>query len=88
VWASGNEITKQDVEEALAVSLPPKADAVLGRPLGKDLNLQTIISDVAQHYLRRAMKESQGNKTEAARLVGLSSYQTLSNWLEKYEVQS
>jgi transcriptional regulator with PAS, ATPase and Fis domain len=88
VWASANEITKQDVEEALAVNLPPKADAVLGRPLGNDLNLQTIISDVARHYLRRAMKESQGNKTEAARLVGLSSYQTLSNWLEKYEVQS
>ena len=88
VWASGNEITKQDVEEALAVSLPPRSDTVLGRPLGNDLNLQTIISDVARHYLRRAMKESEGNKTEAARLVGLSSYQTLSNWLEKYEVQS
>jgi transcriptional regulator with PAS, ATPase and Fis domain len=88
VWASGNQITKQDVEDALAVSLPPKADAVLGRPLGNDLNLQTIISDVARHYLRRAMTESHGNKTEAARLVGLSSYQTLSNWLEKYEVPS
>ena len=88
VWASGKEITKKDVEEALAVSLPPKADSVLGRPLGNDLNLQTIISDVARHYLRRAMKESHGNKTEAARLVGLSSYQTLSNWLDKYEVQS
>jgi transcriptional regulator with PAS, ATPase and Fis domain len=88
VWASGNQITKQDIEDALAVSLPPKADAVLGRPLGNDLNLQTIISDVARHYLRRAMTESHGNKTEAARLVGLSSYQTLSNWLEKYEVPS
>jgi transcriptional regulator with PAS, ATPase and Fis domain len=88
VWSSGKEITKQDAEEALAVSLPPKADSVLGRPLGSELNLQTIISDVARHYLGRAMKESHGNKTEAARLVGLSSYQTLSNWLEKYEVQS
>ena len=88
VWSSGKEITKDDVREALAVSLPPKVDTVLGRPLGSDLNLQTIISDVARHYLGRAMKESDGNKTEAARLVGLPSYQTLSNWLEKYEVQS
>ncbi len=32
------------------------------------------------------MTEAKGNKTKAASLVGLSSYQTLKNWLEKYEV--
>lgn len=86
VWASGKEINKQDVEEALAVSVPPKQDAVLGLPLGSELNLQEIISDVARHYLSRAIQESRGNKTEAARLLGLPSYQTLSNWLNKYGV--
>ena len=35
---------------------------------------------------RRAMAEAGGNKTEAARLVGLPSYQTLTNWLKKYKV--
>jgi len=30
------------------------------------------------------MEEAQGNKSKAAELVGLSSYQTLTNWLEKY----
>lgn len=87
VWAPGKEISKQDVEEALAIGLPPKQEAVLGLPLGNGLNIQTIISDVARHYLGRAIHESRGNKTEAARLVGLPSYQTLSNWLEKYGVQ-
>lgn len=32
------------------------------------------------------MADAHGNKTKAAELVGLPSYQTLSNWLEKYEV--
>jgi len=32
------------------------------------------------------MAEAQGNKTKAAALVGLANYQTLKNWLEKYEV--
>ena len=28
-----------------------------------------------------------GNKTEAARLLGLPSYQTLTNWLKKYGLE-
>jgi len=34
------------------------------------------------------MDEAHGSKTRAAELVGLPSYQTLSNWLAKYDVQS
>jgi DNA-binding protein Fis len=50
--------------------------------------LSDLLKNVARHYLERAMDEAQGNKTKAAELVGLPSYQTLSNWLSKYEVQS
>jgi hypothetical protein len=32
------------------------------------------------------MTESNGNKSEAARLVGFSNYQTLGNWLKKYGI--
>jgi len=32
------------------------------------------------------MDESDGNKTEAAKLVGLASYQTLTNWLGRLKV--
>ena len=35
----------------------------------------------------RRRKEARGNKTKAAELVGLPSYQTLTNWLKTYEVQ-
>ncbi|WP_269145850.1 helix-turn-helix domain-containing protein [Nitratidesulfovibrio oxamicus] len=43
------------------------------------------MADVARHYLDRAMEQSRGNKTEAAKLLGLGSYQTLTNWLLKYQ---
>jgi DNA-binding protein Fis len=33
------------------------------------------------------MDEAHGNKTKAADLVGLPSYQTLTSWLDKYEVE-
>ncbi len=37
-------------------------------------------------YLSRVLAETRGNKSEAASLVGLPSYQTLTNWLKKYGV--
>ena len=86
IWAPGGEISAQDVTEALAVSIPPKSDAVLGRQLGDGFLLPDLMGDVARHYLERAMSQAHGNKTEAARLLGLGSYQTLTNWLEKYGV--
>jgi DNA-binding NtrC family response regulator len=84
IWAVGDRISDQDVAEALAVTTAPKADAVLGRPLEGSISLPDIMAQVARHYLERGMAQAHGNKSEAARLLGLGSYQTLSNWLEKY----
>jgi DNA-binding NtrC family response regulator len=89
IWTSEETLQADDVREAL---LPVSAsrrgvDTVLNRPLGNDLRLNELLSEVATHYLKRALVEAQGNKSEAARLLGLSSYQTLSNWLEKYDVR-
>ena len=86
IWAAGVNITTQDVAESLAMTVTPNAETVLGRPLEQGISLPAVIANVARHYLERAMAQSHGNKSEAARLLGLGSYQTLSNWLEKYGV--
>jgi transcriptional regulator with PAS, ATPase and Fis domain len=86
IWASGDKITNQDVAESLAVTVAPKAETVLGRSLEQGISLPEIIADVARHYLERGMAQTHGNKSEAARLLGVGSYQTLSNWLQKYGV--
>jgi hypothetical protein len=56
---------------------------VLGRLLGGGFNLRDLLNEAARHYRQRTM----GNKTKATELVGLPSYQTLTNWLKNYEVQ-
>lgn len=86
IWASGDKITGDDVAASLAVTVPPKGETVLGRPLEHGISLPELMADVARHYLERAMAQAHGNKSEAARLLGLGSYQTLSNWLQKYGV--
>ena len=66
--------------------LPATGETVLNRQLGNGLDLRELLAEVAQHYLRRALAETNGNKSRAAELVGLPSYQTFSNWLGKYGV--
>jgi len=84
IWAVGDRISAQDVAESLALTVASKVETVLGRPLDQAISLPNIISDVARHYLERAVALTHGNKSEAARLLGLGSYQTLTNWLQKY----
>ncbi len=86
IWSDGAKISAEDVREALLPTAPANGQDVLGRALGGAFSLPDTIKDVARHYLKRAMDEAAGNKTRAAELVGLSSYQTLTNWLSKYEV--
>ncbi len=86
IWATGEKITAQDVAESLLVTAPAKTESILGRPLDQGISLPDLIGDVARHYLNRAIAQTHGNKSEAARLLGLGSYQTLSNWLQKYGV--
>jgi transcriptional regulator with PAS, ATPase and Fis domain len=86
IWSDGNAISSEDVREALLPVASRARLEVLGRPLGSGLNLSELLEEVARHYLERAMDEAQGNKTKAAELVGLPSYQTLTNWLSRYKV--
>jgi len=86
IWATGDCITAEDVAESLAMTIAPKGETVLGRPLEHGVYLPEILGKVAHHYLERAMAQTHGNKSEAARLLGLGSYQTLSNWLRKYGI--
>ncbi len=88
LWCGGKEIRGEDARDALLPPRPVEASGVLGKPLGEGLDLPEILNTVARHYLDRAMDEARGNKTRAAELVGLPSYQTLTNWLKKYGVET
>ncbi|MEZ4447329.1 MAG: sigma 54-interacting transcriptional regulator [Polyangiaceae bacterium] len=87
IWSTADVVDEADMAEALLPTQSAQAQAVLGRPLGADLDINELLADVARHYLARAMEAAGGNKTKAAGLLGLASYQTLSNWLQKYGVE-
>jgi transcriptional regulator with PAS, ATPase and Fis domain len=78
-------ITEADIRHAL-FKIEDKTDKqILDRPLSDSFSIETLISEVAAHYLNRALEESGGNKTKAAKLVGLANYQTFDNWMKRYQ---
>lgn len=88
VMSESDVIERHDIEAALA-ELPGSAPAStdpLEKPLGADFNLETHLNDIHRHYLRRAMVESNGVKTRAARLLGIENYQTLDAQLKRLNV--
>ena len=88
VWCDGETLEDADIADALLPRAAPTSDGVLDRALERGVDLPGLIAEVARHYLTRAMAAAHGNKTRAAAMLGLPSYQTLSNWLEKYGVGS
>lgn len=86
LWATGNKITAKDIQQAL-FTMPESEPGILGRDVSQGIDVEEIISEVAQHYIPRALQESQGNKTKAAELLGLGTYQTLNNWIKKYNIK-
>jgi DNA-binding NtrC family response regulator len=87
IWSPGPTIERRDMEEAIIGVRTSSRDTVLGRPLGQDLHIDQVLAQVAQHYMQRALRESGGNKSRAARLIGLANHTTFSNWMKKYGVK-
>ncbi len=86
IWTPGETVRAEDLRESLLDAAHPGRLGILGRALGEGLDLPELLAEVARHYLDRALEAAHGNKSEAARLVGLPSYQTLTNWMAKYGV--
>ena len=89
VWSVGEDLEEEDIREAL---LPVPAvgkgkEHILNQPLSSGINLPEIMKTVAVHYLERGLSEKHGNKTKTSKILGLPSYQTLTNWLRKYGLE-
>ena len=87
IWSDGDTITGDEVREAL-LEVAPGSQGVLDRPLHKGFDLQALLDEVSRHYLERAMQQTNHRKKLAAELLGFPHYQTLTNWLRRFGLES
>ncbi len=88
VWCGTKRVDEAAIADALATEslAEGEKETVLGRDLGAGFQLEEVLAEIARQNIERALVLSRGNKTQAAKLLGLPSYQTLTNWMTKYEV--
>jgi DNA-binding NtrC family response regulator len=85
LWSPEEEITKDEMIEAMfntesEHSNPPEHD------ISQGVDINEIISKITKQYIVKALDLCHGNKTKAAKMLGLKNYQTLNNWIEKYKI--
>jgi DNA-binding NtrC family response regulator len=88
IWSDEEEISEAAIWDSLLIrgARGESEQTILGKPIEDGIDLQALISEVVRHYISRAIEYSEGNKSQAAKLVGLPSYQTLTNWMKKYDL--
>jgi len=83
IWSDKATVSKDDIRDALS-PLPVKSQySQIDQPLGNEFNLLEVLNNIEANYLKKALQEAHENKTRAAELLGLSSYQTLTNRMKK-----
>ena len=87
IWSDDDSIGMEVMREAI-LEAPKTASAsdVMNLPIEDGVQLEPLMSRVAQHYLKKALEHTHGNKTRAAELLSLGSYQTLTNWMKRYDI--
>ena len=86
VWSDAEVISEQEVQDGLLTGPGgfQQRDAVLEHELGQGFELTGILEQVEKHYVAKAWLQSGQRKKEAARLLGMTHYQTFGKRLEKY----
>ena len=87
IWSDDDSIGMEVMREAI-LEAPKTASAsdIMNLPIEDGVQLEPLMSRVAQHYLKKALEHTHGNKTRAAELLSLGSYQTLTNWMKRYDI--
>jgi DNA-binding NtrC family response regulator len=88
LWSAGQTIEAADVSASILRQASRGAGNVLDKLLGSGFDVAELVRGVEEHYVRRALDEAHGNKTKAAELLGLSSYQTLTNWMQRLKIDT
>jgi transcriptional regulator with GAF, ATPase, and Fis domain len=86
--AASDELAPEDIAAAIAEVPGQVGPSLHDMPLGSGFSLDNYLGDIQRRFLSRAMDEAGGVKKKAAELLGFENYQTLSNRLKTFDLQS
>ncbi|MAD46341.1 MAG: AAA family ATPase [Oceanospirillaceae bacterium] len=86
LWSQQDLISADDMKQAL-FKRPAEEHSILNRDVSQGIDIKEVVAGVERHYILKALEHTRYNKTDAARLLGMNHYQTLSNRMDKYGIE-
>ena len=88
IWASSRTISAEDIRESLFPATRAGAHTFTEYDLDGETALPEFLDTISKRAIDEALSRTSGNKTQAASLLGMGSYQTLTNWMKRLGVES
>ena len=86
VFNAENEISDADLSSALS-EIPGRSDAsILDHTVEEGFELKEVLDEVSRHYIQIALQRTSGNATQAAKLLGSFTAQTLRNRMKDFGI--
>lgn len=85
-----NDAMPEAIEEMMDIAIKYRNRSnkctILNRRINDDLDLPSIINEVARHYIIRVLDEHNWKINDCYRVLGLNSAQTCKNWMRKLNI--
>jgi transcriptional regulator with PAS, ATPase and Fis domain len=85
LWSAKEQITDDDVMDAM-FSTEQRHSDLLEKDISQGIDINKLIQKFTKHYVVKSLDLCHGNKSKAAKMLGLKNYQTLNNWIVKYKI--
>ncbi len=85
LWSQGENISEQDLREALFTTVSSSAD-IMAFDLSQAIDLKGLQDNLEEHYVRLAWQKTSGQKKKAAALLGMKNYQSFDKRLKDYSI--
>lgn len=85
IWSEGDEITAEHIKQSLINREAGQRRMDIDVSSGVDIN--QVLDETKSYLINAALETTGGQKKKAAKLLGLANHQTLTNWMEKLNIQ-
>ncbi|MBU2115152.1 MAG: sigma 54-interacting transcriptional regulator [Gammaproteobacteria bacterium] len=82
LWADNTELTVTDIQNALVEAVKRDENSPVVPEFVAGFDVQQYIDSIKENIVRSALDKTVGNKSKAAKLLGLANHQTLANWMK------
>ena len=88
LWADNTELSVADIQNAVVETVKTTVNAVAVPELVAGFDIQQYIDGIKENIVKAALDKTAGNKSKAAKLLGLANHQTLTNWMKQLHIDT